>query len=767
MREELKPLIGIFLCIFILTVISCQTQTITPSESLVTKTSTTAAISTKTSTPTKVPPTSTPIPDPEETIRTYLDAWKVDDYSTMYALLTRISQDAITEEELTDRYKNVMSEAAVSSVDYEILSSFGRNSESAEASYRVTLDSVLVGEIQRDTVMFLSLEEGGWRVQWADELILPELADGNYLWMNRQIPSRANIYDRNGEAITAYAEAVSVAIIPGQFEAGTEENVLSNMQAITGLHPDSIYYKYYDHPQGAEWLVYLGEVPLANVARYYDVTNGYNFNGVLMYPYESRFYFNNGIAPQTIGYVSFIQAEEEEEYLRKGYSRDEKIGRQGIEKWGDPYLGGTRGGTLYVIGPDDQVVTQLADVPAKPAQAIHTTLDTDLQLAAQSMLQKFNGAVVAIEVDTGRVLAMASSPHFDPNAFEPANANSRYQIEDIYDPFGGLPLYNRPTQGQYPLGSVFKIITMAAALESGLYQTNTTYECEYEFIEIPEISPRYDWTWEHCLDELATDGECKTKPSGTLTLVEGLMRSCNPYFWHIGLDLYRQGLTDAVSGMARGFGLGNATGIEGVPEEDGNIPDPGDEVEAINLAIGQGDTLVTPLQVAQFIAAIANGGTIYQPQIIERISPPDGNHLFEFEPVVKGNLPISPVTLDAIQRGMRAVVENRRGTAAWVLSSYSQNLYSMSGKTGTAESGYPDSHAWFAGYTRENRETKSDIAIVIIAEYAGEGSDIAGPIFRGMVQSYFEGRRSFAMPWESYVGVLALPEEEIINEDTE
>jgi penicillin-binding protein 2 len=675
-------------------------------------------------------------------------------------LLTTISKDAITPEQFTERYQDILAEAAVGEINYEILSSFVRNTSSAEASFRVTLDSALVGEIQRDSVMNLSLEETGWRIQWTDGLILPELVGGNYLWMDRHIPSRANIYDRNGDAIVAYAEAVSVALIPGQIEPGTEDDLLSDLQLITGLNPAAITYKYHDYPPGADWLVYLGEVPRATVDRYYDVTNGYNFNGLLMFPFESRFYFDNGIAPQTIGYVSYIQAEEEQEYLRKGYNRDEKVGRQGIEKWGDPYLSGIRGGTLYVIGPDDQVVTQLADVPAQPSQAIYTTLDTGLQLAAQNMLQKFNGAVVVLEANTGRVLAMASSPDFDPNAFEPANANSRYQLEDIYDPYGNLPLYNRATQGQYPLGSVFKIITMAAALESGLYTPSTTYECGYSFEEIPSITPRYDWTWDHCQDELAEIGKCRTMPSGTLNLVEGLMRSCNPFFWHIGLDLYRQGLTEAISSMARGFGLGSPTGIVGVPEEDGNIPDPGDEVEAINCAIGQGDTLVTPLQVAQFIAAISNGGTIYQPQLIERIAPPDGDPVYEFEPIIKGELPVSPENLDAIKRGMAAVVENNRGTAAWVLGSYSKNSYAMSGKTGTAESGLANSHAWFAGYTRENRENKPDIAIVVIAEQAGEGSEVAAPIFRGIVQYYFEGRRTYPMPWESYIGVIALPPEE-------
>ncbi len=710
--------------------------------------------------PTPLPPTPTPIPDPEEPARAYLEAWKVDDYTSMYAMLTGISKDAITEEDFKERYRKVLSEAAVQELDYQVLSSFVRNASSAEVGYRITLHSVLVGDIQRDTIMNLSFEGGQWRVQWADELILPELAGGNYLWMDRQIPARANIYDRDGNAIVSYGEAVSVAIIPGLIEPGTEGELLKDLQWITGLPPGAITYKYRDYPPGAQWLVALGEVPLSHVSQYYDVTNGYNYNGLLMYPFESRYYLNNGIAPQSVGYVSFIQAEEEEAYLRKGYNRDEKVGRQGIEQWGESFLGGKRGGTLYVIGPDDKVVTQVADVPAQPSQAIYSTLDTDLQLAAQEMLQKFYGAVVVMEVDTGRVLAMASSPTFDPNAFEPTNANSSYQLQEIYDPYGGQPLYNRVTQGQYALGSVFKIITMAAALESGLYTPTTKYDCGYYFEEIPSISPRHDWTWDHCQDELAEDGKCRTQPSGTLTLVEGLMRSCNPYFWHIGLDLYRQGLTDAISGMARGFGLGSLTGIEVVPEEDGNIPEPGDEVEAINLAIGQGDTLVTPLQVAQFIAALGNGGTIYQPQLIEQIAPPDGELVYEFEPIVKGELPISPETYDAILRGMINVVENIRGTAAWVLGSYSKNSYAMAGKTGTAETSLADSHAWFAGFTRENRENKPDIAIVVIAEQAGEGSEVGAPIFRGIVQQYFEGRRTYPMPWEDGIGVIAVPQEE-------
>ncbi len=707
-----------------------------------------------------VAPRTTPVPDVDEAVSAYLAAWKADDYPSMYNMLTTVSRDAISLEDFTLRYTSVAAELALATVDSEILSSLVRNSQSAQASFRITLQSVLVGDIQRDTVMSLSMEDGAWRVQWSDELILPELAGGNTLWMERHVPSRANVYDQNGEPLVAYAEAVSVGIIPGRIDPNQADGFLSDLQWLTGLHPGTITAMYADFPLGADWYLPLGEALRSHVERYYSVDPVYDDGLLYMYPYEGRYYFNDGIASQALGYVSLIQAEEVEDYLRKGFRRDEMVGRQGIEKWGEEYLTGNRGGSLYVLGPDNQVVTQLADVEAHPSLPIYTTLDADLQQAVQIMLAKYAGAVVVMEVDTGRVLAMASSPWFDPNAFNPNNYNYSYQLDDIYSPYSSNPLLNRASQGQYPLGSVFKIITLAAAMESGLYTADSTYDCQYAFTEITDIPPRYDWTYEHCTNELATEGECKTPPSGMLTLPEGLMRSCNPYFWHIGLDLYRQGLTDAISEMARGFGLGSLTGIQGVEEEAGNIPDPQEEIDAINNAIGQGDTLVTPLQVAQFIAAIGNGGTIYQPQLIDHIGLQGEEPVYQFESIAKGELPISDETLNVLQRAMISVVENRRGTAYYVLGAYSSNITPFAGKTGTAETGAGESHAWFAGYTRRNRADKPDIAIVVVGEFAGEGSEVAAPIFRAVAQQYFEGHRSYLLPWESSVGVIALPEEE-------
>jgi penicillin-binding protein 2 len=188
-------------------------------------------------------------------------------------------------------------------------------------------------------------------------------------------------------------------------------------------------------------------------------------------------------------------------------------------------------------------------------------------------------------------------------------------------------------------------------------------------------------------------------------------------------------------------------------------------VDAINLAIGQGDTLVTPLQVARFVAAVGNGGTLYRPQIIERISPPDGDPIQVFEPEAIGALPVSPENLEIIQDAMVSVVENRRGTAQHVLAGVSLNYFPLAGKTGTAESGSGEPHAWFAGYTRSASGDMPNIAIAVIAENSGEGSDIAAPIFKAMIQLYYQGSR-YTLPWEASIGVIddTEPEEEATPE---
>ncbi|MGB7094303.1 MAG: penicillin-binding transpeptidase domain-containing protein [Anaerolineales bacterium] len=684
---------------------------------------------------------TTQSPDVNKTVRKYLDAWENEDYVQMYGMLTSISKDAITEEQFVELFREVAGEAALSSLETQILSALTQT-RSAQASYLVTMHSALVGEIQRDTMMILNLEDGEWRIQWDEGLILPELSGGNSLRMDYLIPSRANIYDLEGQALVAQADATALGLFPDQIDPDQENTLLSELYRLTGIYPDTIADQYEDFPPGADWYLPLMAVSADAVSQRENVLSG--LSGLVMRPFRSRYYFDGGISPHVVGYVSAIQAEEVEEYRRLGYRQDERVGQAGLESWGEEFLSGVRGGALYVVDPDGLTVTKLSETSPQASQAIYTTLDKDLQLGVQKAIDGYRGAAVVMELDTGRVLAMASSPGFDPNLFEPSNLNSGYSLGDLFDP-DETPLLNRATQGQYPLGSVFKIITMAAALESGLYTPETVYTCGHTFTELQGVT-LYDWTYEK---ELA--------PSGDLTLSEGLMRSCNPYFYHIGNDLYENGLADAIPEMARGFGLGEITGIDQVEEEDGQVPDQQSPLDATNQSTGQGALQVTPLQVANFIAAIANGGTLYRPQIIESIQPPDGDASFTFEPEVRSSLPITEDTLIAIQEAMISVVENPRGTAHRVFSNFP---IAVAGKTGTAQDPPRDPHAWFAGYTYANREGKPDIAFVVMLENAGEGSEIAAPIARGILQQYFFDKRD-PFQWEILPGVWKTPTPEV------
>ncbi len=540
---------------------------------------------------------TTHVPDVKLAARAYLDGWKAEAYVTMYASLTSISRDALSQEDFEKFYRSVASEAALSGIDYQILSALVLSPTSAQVNYRAILHSALIGDLTRETVMNLSLENGQWHVKWDPALVMPELANGNYLRMERYLPARANIYDRYEHALVARVDATAIGLRPALINPEQINDLFRVVQQLTDLTPDQIQAKIDSVPGGSDWYVPLGEAPASEVEqRFGDLSE---ISGLVLTPYKARYYFEGGIAPHVIGYVGQIQQGQEEEYLRKGYRIDERVGQAGLEKWGEDYLSGTRGGVLYLYNPQGKVVTKLGETSSKPSQAIYTTLDKDFQLGAQKALEGFRGAIVVLERDTGRVLAMVSSPGFDPNAFEPLNFNYYNLLNQIFNSQSN-PLLNRATQGLYPLGSVFKIITMAAALESGRFTPESTYQCGYFFDELAGVRLN-DWTYEY----YQKDG--RTIPSGLLTLPEGLIRSCNPWFWHIGLDLYNAEMTKAISDMARGFGLGSPTGIEGVEEESGNIPDPTSQVDAVNLAIGQGAIQVTPIQVANFVAAIGNG----------------------------------------------------------------------------------------------------------------------------------------------------------------
>lgn len=696
---------------------------------------------------------TTQAPDVESAAVEYLGYWQSNDYQAMYEMLSPESQTQISEADFILDYQNLAVELALEKIDYSILSSFVDPSQ-AQVAVSVTYQSRLIAGIQRDIILQLRVLDGMWKVDWNRGMLFPELEGGNQLQLTRLVPSRGNIYDRNGSVIVSYSEAISLGLTPSQINPKKEEKLLEELGRDLDIPPEVIYAMYEDYPPGVDWYLPLGALSLGSIESRLGILESYTTTGLLLRNFDGRYYYNGGVAPQGVGYVRWIQEAELDDYRIQGYSKGEKVGGQGLERWGEPYLVGDRGGILYVVDAEGEILTQLTREEAAPASEIYTTFEKEFQVDVQKALYGFNGAIVVMEMDTGRVLAMASNPHFDPNAFNSNYYNSSFLLQEYYKADQKSPFLNRATQGLYPLGSVFKIITMAAALETGEFQAGDLYDCGYFFEELPGVRLN-DWTYDHFLED------DETLPSGILTLSEGLMRSCNPYFWHIGLHLYQNGYPEAISDMAKGFGLGSLSGIETLEEEAGNIPSPGSELDATNQAIGQGDTLVTPLQVARFIAALGNGGTLYRPQFVESIRSAGGEEIFKFEPEAVGELPVSGSTRNTIVNAMIQVVEKpppNQGTAYHRFKGLTDQI-PIAGKTGTAESGSGESHAWFAGYTNVQNPNKPDIAVVVIAENAGEGSDIAAPIFRRVVEQYFNQTLKY-YPWEAEIGVWYVPDED-------
>ena len=687
--------------------------------------------------------TSIAAPDSEVAAARFLDAWTGQDYAAMYDQLSPLTRDAISLDEFQTRYADVWRTAALTGLDYEIVSSLV-NPQAAQVRYRLNLHSAVFGDVVRETYMDLTRAEDDWRVAWSDSAILPELAGGNMLFADYTTPTRANIYDRAGLGLATQTDAVALWIDTGILgDEEDQDTMLRVLGRLLDRRPESILALYENYPPGSYYIP-LGEVSLDDFRSVQDTLAG--TGGVGWQEYSTRYYPSGGLAPQSVGYVSQIQLDELADYQAAGYRGDEMVGRIGLEKIYENELRGKPGGTLYVNNPDGQLVGSLVTVDPQLPQAVHTTIDRDLQRQAQDAIADFEGAIAVLERDTGRVLALVSSPGFDPNLFDTRNPNWQYGLSGIYEDQRN-PLINRAATSSFPLGSVFKMITMSAGLETGLFQPDTVYNCTAEFTELPG-RVFYDWTVE---EELP--------PSGELTLLEGLMRSCNPYFWHIGLAVFDQGHPTAIPAMTKAFGLGQSTGIE-MPDSSGLVPDPEWKQESagtdwsredsMQLAIGQSALNVTALQVARFIAALGNGGTLYQPQLVERIQNAQGVVSHQFEANAQGDLPLSEETLAAVREAMGMVVSSPRGTAYRRFLGFPITVY---GKTGTAESGAADPHAWFAGYTDEAREGKADIALVVLVENQGQGSDWAAPVFRRVVEAYFFEQPFMPYPWESQIGV--------------
>jgi penicillin-binding protein 2 len=637
----------------------------------------------------------------------------------MYALLSPPAQAETTQAEFVQYYHDVATEITMTALDIQLVSLL-KDGPQGQAAYRLIMDTVLVGRIETDNIMSLSYADGRWGVNWSPGLVFRELEGGNILRMFRHAPSRGNIYDRHGTALAVEDQAVTVGVVPSQIE--DEDRLLAELGWILGLDAASIKGKY--ALARPDWYVPIGDLSSeASQAHYSTLTS---LPAVVLRDRWVRAYRHAGLAAHLLGYMGRIEQGEQAQWVAKGYSGDELVGKAGLERWGEPYLAGRRGGALVVLTPAGRQLVTIKERPAFQSRSIYTTMDRRLQQVAEAALGDQRGAIVALDPNTGQVLAMASRPTFDPNMFVTGIDNGQWQA---LASDARRSLVNRATQGTYPPGSVFKIVTMAAALEEGGFTSGSTFNCPGIWYGLGKDWPKTCWL---------------ERGHGQVDLVQALTVSCDVAFYELGKRLYELDPT-LLPRYARLFGLGALTGLGVAEEVSGLVPDPNWKVaelgeswfpgDSVNLAIGQGYLLVTPLQVATMVAAVGNGGTLYRPQLVLKVAASSEEPEQVFEPQKLGQLPIRSETLSAIQEGLLGAATGPRGTATHALKGME---VAVAGKTGTAETPDDDPHAWFAGYAPADAP---QIAVSVLVENGGEGSQVAAPLFRQVVEAFFALQR--------------------------
>jgi penicillin-binding protein 2 len=652
----------------------------------------------------------------------------------MYALLAPSSQAALTALQFEHEYTTNITIMTATGVT-PTLASATENGDSGQAKAHLTFPTHLVGTLETDVTLPLKRANGRWGVVFDPSIIWPDLVNGQKLYMVPFVPDRGTLYDRNGIPMVTETDAVAIGVVPGEIDSSNDITA-PGLSRLLGLPAADIQALYANQPP--DQYIAIGEASAAELAKFSFVQN---LPGVQTSPFTARYYYGGGAAAQVTGYTVYIPPDKLASYLARGYSDQQRVGSLGLELWGETQLAGRNGGQLTLLDAAGKPLKALTIVQPVAPQDITSTVDFNLQKAAQAALGNYTAAAVVLRVDDGEVLALASSPTYDPNLFEPANLNSQFA------PPGSISagLLNRAAQDAYPAGSVFKIVTFSAGLTSGLFTKDSQYTCNGLWNEIGLASPLTDW--------LAPPGH------GTLTLEQGLTASCDPWFWHLSKALYDWN-PNWVPQVAKAFGLGAPTGINGLEETAGLIPDPAwkqqssgqawEVLDSLNLGIGQGDVQVTPLQIARMVAAVANNGTLAQPQLVLKVAAPGQAPTYQFQPVFTGQLPLKPDQLATLQEGLHNVTQDPIGTAR---TRFRGLKIPVAGKTGTAQTNEPEPHAWFAGYTFAHKPDKPDIAIAVWVQNIGEGADVAAPIFRRILESYY-GLPLTRYPWEDSVGVV-------------
>ncbi|MCD6364108.1 MAG: penicillin-binding protein 2 [Synergistetes bacterium] len=553
---------------------------------------------------------------------------------------------------------------------------------------------------------------------WYIQVVMGEhyksVAQGNRIKLLRLKATRGLIYDISGAPLAVNLPSFGLSLIPASL--GDDDSLKRFIKGLSdeiGVPYREIWRNYRRRVRSRYWPVLLVDnLTLPQIVDIRDWLSSHSFLSVEAG--SRRFYPWGDLFSHVLGYTAEISERELKLYGDMGYRGGDQIGKMGLEKVYEEYLRGIDGYEEVEVDALGREVSILDRLPPRRGYDLILNIDRHLQKVAYDALGNNRGCVILMNPEDGAVLALVSKPSFDPNRF--VWGIDPYEWRSIMkNPLH--PMLNRATQAELPPGSLFKVITAMTALSEGVTSARRRILCTGSI----KIGNRVFKCW-------------KEGGHGWVDIYQAIAHSCNIYFYTVGRELGIKKL----SRYAEACGFGRKTGIDLASEARGFVPTPSWKKkrlkepwypgDTVNLSIGQGYLLVTPIQMACLVSAIANGGTIFKPRIARALRDSNGNLIKRFGPMVSMKLPFSESIIDQVRRGMRLAV--REGTAR-VLSTM---RIKVAGKTGSAQNPSGKEHAWFMGFAPYNDPS---VAIVVMVEEGGAGGAVAAPIAKKVLKFYF------------------------------
>ncbi|HOJ77172.1 MAG TPA: penicillin-binding protein 2 [Bacillota bacterium] len=599
-------------------------------------------------------------------------------------------------------------------------------SKQLEPRFRVLAGVVLL--------IFLALVARLWMLQIVQGATSMLRSINNQTARIRIAAPRGLFYDRNNQILVDSRISHNVLIAPKNIQ--DREKTVSTLSRILKISEEEINTKIDQAQNPNDYIIIKKNIDLETVMKLRE--EQFDLPDVEVDTVHLRNYRYGELAGHLFGYIREIDQKELEQLKDEGYQMGDLIGKTGLERTYEKYLRGVEGRKVFEVDIQGQRKSKPTVIEPQNGDNLHLTIDLKIQAAAEKALveqleylqknTKYknakSGAVVVLDPRNGDILAMVSKPGYDPNIF--VGPIPTETAKYLYDRTL-IPMVNRAIQGEFAPGSTFKTVTTLAAL-----MENKATDKEHFFCN------GYDPVWKNKF-------KCWTVGSnagghGRLNVIGGLKNSCNIVMAELG----RRIGPNTLAKYAKLLGFGKPTGLELLPKEkSGLIPDPdwkrkhtSDKewypLETLHFSIGQGYLTVTPLQLAVHYAALANGGKIYQPRVVTRITSATGELRKSFKPVLVNDLKIPRETLKVVQQGLEEVVAS--GTAASYYRGFPLDKYPIAGKTGTAQRPPYDNTAVFASYAPAD---KPEIVVVVLVEQGGSGSSGASPIARKVFEAYF------------------------------